>query len=320
MHLSSLTVDARFALDLAAAEVTLPFQVFAGKPGTSRWKSSALSVTQGIYATYFAAVVDEEHARNQEDAVDHAFAYAKARIALESAAATAGNFQARSALDALLPEAQAAESSSDCTEYDTPIKVVHNGRASDLLLYYSGCGLPVHVLLQPIVDQPGIVALTRAPLSGDPRVFIDPLNPREGRDDPPSKSVLIFAPYVAQGNTGMPIRPIEMLTDMSDYEEGAATPAPDPAKFSILPALRAHGYDTKNFLIDSGASVVGLVKALTADPTPGVVILDSHGGSEGGIATGDNWQLAVPAHGAFRRCGPAIGRICRSCAQPGFRI
>jgi hypothetical protein len=289
----SFNADAHFALDLNAQGVTLPFQVLTDKPGTSQWIAESMSLFQGIYAAYFAAQHDEQQRRPDADAVKQAFEYAKARIALERSRATArAPTQASGILASLIPDA-VAQSLDPCNG-EEPTDALMLGLDSFLVSYV--CGGSVLVIMPPALGNGQLSGLGRAPLSGDPRVFIDVFPPGNGKDDPASKSVIVFAPFMEyQGPTPSSWQwgnsPIQPISDWANYEGGAITPAPDPARFSILPALRAHGYDTHLLLINEKASVTGLVKALSENPTPGIFLIRSHGGPDGTIATSDHWNL-----------------------------
>jgi len=285
---SSLTVDARFPLDLAAGRVTLPFQIFAGTPGTSQWRTAPLPVTRGIYATYYAALTDKDHGLPHQEAVRHAFEYAKARIGLEQQQ-SAASLDAHSWVAGLLPAAMASVRPGKCDSSAIPYQVVQHG--DDLILLYR-CGPAVTLLLDPIYDNPRQPPLALSPVAGDPRVFIDTRSPGNGRYDPPSKTALIFAPFVDKDRQKT-ANPFRSLTALSDYLGGSANPAPDPRQFSIEPALEAHGYQPVE-LINSEATVKNLVKALDENPTPGFVILDSHGSADGLVATADYWLSDAP--------------------------
>jgi hypothetical protein len=52
---SDLKVNANFALDLSRSQVTMPFQIFSAKPGTSQWQQQSMGIDQGILTTYNAA-------------------------------------------------------------------------------------------------------------------------------------------------------------------------------------------------------------------------------------------------------------------------
>src|ERR1700722_16381965 len=85
-------------------------------------------------------------------------------------------------------------------------------------------------------------SLPMAALAGDPRVHLDPNSPGIANDDPPTKTALIIAPYVYRDVPGEP-EDVDWLTPLSDYVGGEPTAAPNPAKFSLIPALRKAGYN-----------------------------------------------------------------------------
>src|SRR5208283_1012787 len=51
---SDLKVNANFALDLSQSQVTMPFQIFSAKPGTSVWQQEPMGLDQGILTAYNA--------------------------------------------------------------------------------------------------------------------------------------------------------------------------------------------------------------------------------------------------------------------------
>ncbi len=290
---SDFSANATFPLRLGDDRVTMPFQVFAGKPGESQWVRSYLSPEGGIFAAYYAALADKSLALSQQDAVQRAYAYARARIDLDKSSAAAHVPWVRQALRAsFVPWAMAlfadpGASRADCSATEEPVAITHIG-PDDILLTYS-CGFTVEVSLQPPRLEPDWQApLAAAPLAGDPRIHIYPQSPSDASADPPQKTALVIAPFVnhdAQGNANA----LDSLTDYSDYFDGAATAGPDPLKFSIVPALKQDGYSDPVTLINTQATVEHIAKAIIANPNPGILLFDTHGDSVGFLRTYDNW-------------------------------
>jgi hypothetical protein len=294
----SLSVDAHFPLNLTDENVTMPFQIFAGAPGTSQWKASVLSLDAGIFAVYDAAVADSGLALSQGDAVQRALDYAQARIQLDKTSVTSALPSAERADVLPLAIASFADSNNDSLVCDAP-RVINVRRIDPdafLLTYECGSGgivrgqvFTVEITLQPPLDSfSPQSSLAPALLSGDPRVHIYPQSPGDSAADPPGKTAVIVAPYVdhdAQGNEN----DVNDVQHWSDYFGGNATPAPDPSKFSIVPALKQDGYGDPVTLINDDATVVKIAEAVTKVPTPGVVLFLTHGSSYG-LDTGEHWH------------------------------
>jgi hypothetical protein len=253
-----------------------------------------MPIMNGIFAVYYAAVAEQI---SQSDAVERTFNYAQARIELEKTS----TLSARSLLrleNVFFPMALAATSSADFPICDSPRVIALRRVGPDDFLLTFECGpggivrgqvFTVDVLLQPPGGfPPPQSSLGTALLAGDPRVHINPRFPGKTKDDPPNKTALIIAPYVYHGSPGNP-EDVDWLTPWSDYYGGNSNPAPDPGKFSIIPALESAGYRPVPLLNDD-ASVFGILRAMEASPNPGIVIFDSHGNALGQLWTSDHWK------------------------------
>lgn len=314
---SDLSVDARFPLDLNRDAVTLPFQVFAGKPGTLQWKARALSAIHGIYAAYLAASFDEESPSGWNEAVKRAMEYATGRAALGRTRTAHARAAQPGVLDSLIPPAL-AQSPTSCDDEEP--SAAYQVAPDSLLLAYP-CGASVIVLMPPVVPPNNLPALMQAPLSGDPRVFLDPFPPGNAEFDPP-KSVMLFAPFMLEDKETSSWHwqksAIQPVTKWSEFEGGAAQIAPKPNDFSLLPALRAHGYGNQILLVNEAASVIGLVKALTQNPTPGILMIRTHGAPNGGIASSDHWDLQTPPGGRMPSVWPGFWTYLKQLRAAGL--
>ncbi len=77
---SDVKIDANFALNLSLSQVTMPFQIFSEKPGTSLWQQEPLAIDQGMFAVYNAAT-NTAQSMTATQAGDEAYAYAQAWLA-----------------------------------------------------------------------------------------------------------------------------------------------------------------------------------------------------------------------------------------------
>jgi hypothetical protein len=135
-------------------------------------------------------------------------------------------------------------------------------------------------------------SLTPSSLASDPRVFLNEAAPGNGEDDPQNKTALIFAPF--------------WDVPFYSYVNDAGQPAYNYSSSSVfayyanLPEvkkeLEGDGYHFEQ-LLDGGATVQALIAELThgasgsqAQP-PGVVVLATHGGPDGFVATASSLGL-----------------------------
>jgi hypothetical protein len=74
------SLNSRFPLSLSQTHVTMPFQVFAGKPGQSEWERKSLDPVTGMLAVYYAAIANHSLNLEQDAASNRALSYARSRL------------------------------------------------------------------------------------------------------------------------------------------------------------------------------------------------------------------------------------------------
>lgn len=327
-----LKVDANFPLRLSDARVTMPFQVFAGKPGTSDWTRVPLSVETGLFAVYDAALADDSLAMAPAQAADRARTYALGRIrAAPKARADEPRSEDRVARYSFgIPSAHADTPSGYCDNPDlVSVDVID---PSDLLVTYA-CKPDGHLVTSEIMLNPqwgwnGGAPLRKAPLAGDPRVFIDVFRPHNAKWDPSSKDAIIIAPFMNGAPlVGLPVIDRKDLMGVGGKGVGA-TVAPKPELFAIEPALEGQGYSV-TIRYNQNATLVGIARALIAHPHPGWLEWEGHGDERGGLSTYDlsdmgagNSAAAVLARfGQFIDSLPAdLADLKTFGAKPGSKV
>jgi len=288
LSIPGLSVDTTSALSLSDESVTLPFQVFSDKPGTSQWKRLELPYLSGIFASYDAALADPKLKLGQEEAVKHALKYAQERRPGGSKAKSAHRSMpfgttASGWFGSLVPAARAAGNGAvappckDGIPLGDPEEIL--GDYDYLVLFWNEpCTLRLELLLQPPLEGEQQAPLDRGPLSGDPRVFIDPKSPGDSRFDPPSKTALIIAPFATESDDHFG----------SGVLYGGEPTAATWQDFRIVTALEKNGYSQHRELLNAQAGVAAIARALIDDPKPGVLIIFTHGNASGSLLTRDS--------------------------------
>ena len=248
---SDLKVNANFALDLSQSQVTMPFQIFSAKPGTSVWQQQPMGLDQGILTAYNAAT-NIAQTVSPAQAADQAYAYARDWVAADNSGGTsdAAEVPAR-----FLP---AHSSRVPCGNYciasvtslGDDIKITYKNGQSVLVSLYDAA---------PSCSEGGCTSLTLSSLASDPRVFLDPTTHADSEFDPPNKVADFIAP-------------------VGDIEDPAALT-------DMATALKQRGYTVKE-LLNSDASLLAIANLLKA--RPGFVLVSTHGNTAGQLLTGQS--------------------------------
>ncbi|MGP8065387.1 MAG: hypothetical protein ACLP81_03290 [Acidimicrobiales bacterium] len=271
---SDFRVNKTFALSLAKAEVTMPFQVLSAKPGTSLWKQEPLSFEQGVYAIFNAADNVSTGNPTPQGAAGPASDYAEAWVAASSTNVGVSALE-RSASGG--PDRHPARSSpGPCTsEGGGCIKsVVPLG--TDIQVYYTDGSRMLLSLYTWPNSSPG-TSLQWSPLAGDPRIQLDPTVHPDGKYDPTHKTAVFIAPYTY---LAAPFGMHSRITSRLDLADMASK-------------LESRGYKVTE-LLDADATIKGIANALKT--SPGFVLVDTHGDNAGDLETSET----VEGEGSYK--------------------
>jgi hypothetical protein len=248
---SDLKVNANFALDLSQSQVTMPFQIFSAKPGTSQWQQQPMGIDQGILTTYNAAT-NIAQTVSPAQAAGEAYAYAQAWVASENSGGT--NDTAEVPARFLPAHSSRAPCGNYCiasvTSLGDDIKITYKNGQSVLVSLYNAA---------PSCSGGGCTDLTLSSLANDPRVFLDPTTHADSEFNPPNKVADFIAP-------------------VGDIEDPAALT-------DMATALEQRGYKVKE-LLNSDASLLAIANLLKAQP--GFVLISTHGNTAGQLLTGQS--------------------------------
>jgi hypothetical protein len=250
-HTSDIAVDATFPLPLAQSTVTMPFQVFSSKQGTSVWQQKALSIDEGAQAVFNAADNPASGASPTEQAAGPAYAYAEAWAAASPLPTAAAQKTQAPLVGACAPDG------SNCIakvqDLGEDIQITYNDGTSVLVQLYSWSA-----------GWKGF-GLSESPLASDPRVDLDPSVHPDGQFDPKNKAAALIFPYTYSGMSGPP--------GISAEEAN-----------SIDSTLQEHHYKV-TMLENTAASVKAIADAIKS--APGFILFLTHGNQNGYLDTGE---------------------------------
>ena len=224
---SDVKISANFALDLSESQVTMPFQIFSEKPGTSLWQQEPLAIDQGMFAVYNAATNTAQNFTAAQ-AGDEAYAYAQAWLAAEDSGGTSAHAK-------LSTRMRPASSRVPCGNYCIT-NVVNLG--DDIQINYRHAPSVLVDLYSAGISSPS-TPLTLSSLASDPRVFLDPSVHPDSQFNPPVKTAVLISP-------------------VAEIEDPAAL-----TDISLI--LKSRHYAVKE-LLSSDASILAIVTLLKHDP------------------------------------------------------
>jgi hypothetical protein len=295
--------DATFGLKLDDTTVQMPFAVFDTIPGTSTWKRGSLSLVTKTNIVFRADATDPDSTLSPDEAVAETLAVAQAMVGLDDRnddlplAASDGPALALAQRGGRMPDAGIYDATppkiKSVTELDNGLHVEYeNAPSVDVALYG----------WSTLLDTP--TKLVPGPIASDPRVRLDP-KPANGDDDLINKRAVLIDPFASPrapngawtgilrdgivkflgGNPGQ-YYPIRYFNWQDDAEK-----------------LRKHGYEVET-AIDSDATLLRLVQILGGRSLtpPGLVVFDTHGMSNGDLATGvdlGNYHDLATVHANF---------------------
>ncbi len=250
--------DATFDLHLSARTVVMPFKVFDTAPGSSTWKRMQPPLEENLDVVFRCASLADED--DSETAMERATAYAEAY----SASLPAEKME-KDDPPTILPLLNGVR-----LQYDDEPPV-------DVMLYgwSNSAGTPL---------QPGYLA-------SDPRIHLECESPNRPADDPREKTALFIAPFKTRKSfvwydfywlnklQNVPVAQGYHLTGSEFFDfDGMAS------------VLGDRGYAVEQ-LMDENAGIVNLIKALLPGQggklaPPGFMLFNTHGMSDGTLATG----------------------------------
>lgn len=281
--------DASFVLDLTQDTVTMPFQVFSTDQGTSTWQRGALSLVSMAEAIFAASAVDQDIANLTADqAVDEAYQVVSALAGqgdnLQDDIATTGELGLTLAawhMSRPMPLGQAASAPKikSVTKVVNGVKIEFEDAPT------------VEVSLYNWAEDPTTpVPLTEGPIAGDPRVRLDPQSPHNGAADAPNKTAVFISPFengLYYGSVWVNLLVPDAAAHYLSWDVGSHHPSRGFDWPGMQTKLGKHGYNV-NSLMNGSASLVGIIEALggKSGRAPGYVIVNTHGMSDGSLATG----------------------------------
>ena len=243
--------NATFPLSLSASRVTMPFQVFSAKAGTSVWQSQPLDLVQGTFAVYNAAMNAGTLNLTPAEGAERAYAYAEAWLTSNSSTALSvhgklfGSLSAKPSLSG-----QCAAEGGNCIvgvqNLGDDIEVSFKDSPPILISLYSSAG-----------GAPA-TPLTDSPLASDPRVYLNPTIHPDKQFDPPNRKAVIIDPRTELESKG--------------------------ALENMVSTLENRHYGVTE-LDGKAATIERIVSALKEEP--GFVVFSTHGNTQGQLVTGD---------------------------------
>ena len=275
---ADIKCNATFPLPLSQSQVTMPFQVFSPKLGSSVWQQEPISLDQGLYAVINAASNEPNGSLSQSQEDEMAYAYAQAWVAAGSAVSPALRtnvlraHSVRAAAGRLSAQVAPPPLTGQCSSEGTYCITGVQNLGNDIQINYKDSPPVVLNLSELAPSTPGS-PLLESPLFGDPRVNIDPKTHPDGQTDPPNKTAVLISPFTYFGTTNWGIA-VPFHTSLE----------PISVIYSMASTLRSRGYKVDEVL-GSDATVLGFVKALKV--SPGVVLAVTHGNSGGDVMTAE---------------------------------
>jgi hypothetical protein len=270
-------VHARFDLDLTAATVTMPFQVFDTATGSSTWRQDPLGVIDLAQAVLTAAAADPDIPEPAAHAVvDEVYATVMASVTRWGTAQSPGP-AGDIALAASTP-APAPPKITGVTKLGNGLRVEFEGApAVDVPLYNWAA------------DPASTAPLVRGPIASDPRVRLDPANPGDASADPASRRAVLIAPFRSgryYGNIWANLVPNRAAAFLS-FNTGTHDPSKGFDWEGIAAKLGSRGFSVTQ-LDDRQASLMAIMTALGVGGggAPGYLVFNTHGMSDGSLSTG----------------------------------
>ncbi len=315
----------KFALSLTAAQITIPFQVFSTKPGSSTWTTSSLDAPQGAYYAAFGLGSDPDvscltTAQINYEAAEYVSAWTGLSIGYDTGLSAPPPISYTSGCAGSGGDAGAdaggmskgrrrpyVERFGDAQPVTTPalepanvsppgLHILSGGPAqsltpTDLLLTYDGLFLTYPGGLKLFMDITGNVQpkpgapLAAGQFASDPRTNLVPDSPHDPASDPKNKSALLISPF-ADASMGTGL-PWE-------WAQEADSLVPTLTPVALLDTLAAEdgiqsslgGYGYTIKRLDGANATAGAITA-ALQKTPGVVEFFTHGNPHGGLGTAD---------------------------------
>jgi hypothetical protein len=286
--------DETFDLKLDDATVQMPFAVFDTVPGMSTWKRGSLSLFTKTNIVFHADAADADSTLSPDEAIDEAVAVAQGMIGSsdpDDVLPLAARAQPAIALAAMRREASDVGLAEARREFDPkPPTIKDVTRLNDGLHveYENAPGVDV-ALFDMSAEPTTYISLVPGPIASDPRVRLDP-EPSGHSDDPVSKTAVLISPFNLRrypGGLWTAFAP-NKLVKWVGANPGAIS---GHTSFDWLEGANAqlskHGYKVTEVL-DEEATLPNIITALggPSGTAPGVVMIQTHGGSTGNLTTG----------------------------------
>jgi hypothetical protein len=294
-----------FNAELGSDEITIPFQVFTPKPGTSTWEQAEvdpeLTAFSVAVADASATASGEPMATLVLDAADYVGAVTGAPVegGASGGSSTAGALRALPEGPAAPPalnlarfashgrEAAAAQRLAATTlvvgrlkpdvqnEFGGVMHVDINSDGFDVV--YKGATVNVLMATEAASDGP-VESLTAGPFAANPRTNHVEQAPNNGADDPKDKTAVLFEPFLFGNQQSWSWKGSKVFATVSGFADVNYYK-------SEMSALQGDGYKVKLLQGDS-ASIVDLIQALSG-ASPGLLVVRTHGTSDGNLVTSD---------------------------------
>ncbi|NNN22027.1 MAG: hypothetical protein HKL80_08525, partial [Acidimicrobiales bacterium] len=271
-----------FAFQPGQSTVKMPFQVFSTSQGSSTWSLNNIDPVQGAFAFAESYAAQSTNGASMSSIDDATAQYLAAltgasvkvspSLSIVSQDKMAPGFSTAS--DVRVFEAPTFHPVSSNPDLITAIEEVAGG----LILQLEGGDTVDVELFGSTMSGSAPRQIKLGPFISDPRTAIPPNRPGNGIDDPPNKTAVLFEPF-----------------ENEQFMSWSATGT------SLIPAPESFGNaklvaDEEKRLIDDKYSVKdlsdakGTVPKLTDDlisGAPGLLIVDTHGMSNGDVASGE---------------------------------
>jgi hypothetical protein len=303
--------DATFQLSLADNTVTMPFQVFGAGAGTSTWKRGSLSVVPKTLAVFAADAADQDGGTTPDQALDEAVGVAQAMIDSGDPnvdvvpVASTGQFRLTSArrtsTDAGLSVGSPSPNIDSVTKLQDGLHIEYeNGPAIDVAL--AGW----------TAEPSDATALTVGPIASDPRVRLDPARPNSATDDPANKRAVFIVPFASRkyvGRNWTMLLPNKTLS-WAGVQSGLIKATGGFAWNTEAAKLKKVGYDVST-AFDADASLSKIIELLggKSSSAPGLVVFNTHGDSNGELATGVDLGPTNDLAGAEAKLAAALADV-----------
>lgn len=306
---------ATFALNLDDTTVTMPFLVFDTGSGTSTWKRGSLALVSKTTVVFQADAEDPDSTLTPDQAVDETVTVAQGMA--DSGDPDIDVLPTAMGEPTGLALAAANRSVSDVPRAadDKPPAIKSVTKLSNGLHVEFENAPAVEVSLFDLSVEPTTyTTLVPGPIASDPRVRLDP-EPNGDSDDPASKTAVFIAPFSSPRVWGG-FWTVMLPGNVVAWAGGNPNYIGSDSAYKWYEhddkVLTDHGYHVTT-IVDDDVTLTNIIQALggTTGQAPGVVIIQTHGGSGGNLTTGVDLGPASDYFGDMQRLQEAVAEVAK---------